>query len=224
MDKTMTGSMMAAFLTFAFVSSITPGPNNIMLLASGANFGFRRTVPHMLGVILGFGLMVLLVGLGIAAVLARTPMLFTIARIAGIAYLIYLAWRIASTDGIGTGLANAKPMSFLQATAFQWANPKAWSMAISAVTAYAPQDNVTRAVVLFAAIFVAIGVPSASLWTSMGVGVKRGLSNPRALRIFNMTMAALLLLSLYPMAKAELPAARAHHAHMALWPTYRPLQ
>src|SRR5215469_386564 len=124
---TLTGPMLAAFLTFAVVASVTPGPNNIMLLASGANFGFRRTLPHLLGVILGFGLMVLLVGLGLAAVLARFPTLFMIARIG---YLAYLAFKIARADGIGMGEAAAQPMSFLQAVAFQWVNPKGWSMAI----------------------------------------------------------------------------------------------
>src|SRR5436305_3213087 len=124
MDTTLTGPMLAAFLTFAVVASVTPGPNNIMLLASGANFGFRRTVPHLLGVILGFGLMVLLVGVGLAAVLARFPTLFMAARIAGMAYLAYLAVKIARAHGIGMGNRTAAPMSFLQAAAFQWVNPK----------------------------------------------------------------------------------------------------
>src|SRR3954471_23105255 len=118
MSAILTGPMLAAFLTFAVVASVTPGPNNIMLLASGANFGFRRTLPHLLGVILGFGLMVLLVGIGLAAMLARFPTAFMLARIAGIAYLIYLAIKIARADGIGTDGAGARPMSFLQATLF----------------------------------------------------------------------------------------------------------
>jgi len=240
--------MLAAFLTFAVVASVTPGPNNIMLLASGANFGFRRTVPHLLGVVLGFGLMVLLVGLGLAAMLARFPTLFMIARIAGMAYLAYLAVKIARADGIGMGEAAAKPMTFLQAIAFQWVNPKGWSMAISAMTAYAPADHARAAAFLFTAIFVAIGVPNSALWTGMGVGLKQGLAhpkaNPLALRAFNLVMAAALLWSLYPMAKSELPhlaaaqaaapqsesrveppvAPRAEGRHFARWPMYRPLQ
>jgi threonine/homoserine/homoserine lactone efflux protein len=227
--------MLAAFLTFAVVASVTPGPNNIMLLASGANFGFRRTLPHLLGVILGFGLMVLLVGLGLAAALARFPTLFTLARIAGIAYLVYLAIKIARADGIGADGARATPMSFAQAIAFQWINPKGWSMAVSAVTAYAPTDHARTAVVVFTAIFIAIGVPNSALWTGMGVALKRGLAHPKAhrlaLRAFNIAMAVALLASLVPMAKSELPhiagaapLARAEGLHFARWPMYRPLQ
>ena len=240
MDTALTGPMLAAFLTFAVVASVTPGPNNIMLLASGANFGFRRTLPHLLGVILGFGLMVLLVGLGLAAVLARFPTLFMAARIAGIAYLAYLAFKIARADGIGMGETAARPMGFLQAVAFQWVNPKGWSMAISAMTAYAPADHVRAAVFLVTAIFVAIGIPSGVLWTGMGVGLKRGLAHPKAhplaLRAFNLAMAAALLWSLYPMAKSELPHLAAVQAlapraesqpegrQFARWPMSRPLQ
>ena len=244
MNTALTGPMLAAFLTFAVVASVTPGPNNIMLLASGANFGFRRTLPHLLGVILGFSLMVLVVGIGLAAVLARAPTLFMTLRIAGIAYLAYLAFKIARADGIGMGEAAAQPMSFLQAVAFQWVNPKGWSMAISAMTAYAPADHTQAVVFLFTAIFLVIGVPSSLLWTGMGVGLKRGLAHPKmhpmALRVFNLAMAAALLWSLYPMAKSELPhlaAAQAavsqtesqaeskvEHMHFARWPMYRPLQ
>jgi threonine/homoserine/homoserine lactone efflux protein len=129
----LTADLLLAFILFAFVSSITPGPNNTMLLSSGVNFGFNRTIPHMLGISCGFALMVLAVGFGLGAVFKAYPILYTVLRYAGAAYLLYLAYKIATSGPAEDGdQSNTRPMSYLSAAAFQWVNPKAWVMAIGA--------------------------------------------------------------------------------------------
>ncbi len=193
----MTVDILLALAAFAFVSSITPGPNNLMLMASGANFGFLRTVPHMLGVGLGFVFMVLVVGAGLAQVFNAYPVSYTALKIISILYLTYLAWKIAAAAPIKRGDAVGTPMTFLQAAAFQWVNPKAWAMALTAISAYTP-DTTVAGVALVAVVFGAINLPSVSLWTVMGQQMARVLTNPTRLAVFNWTMAALLIASLYP--------------------------
>ena len=193
----MDTDLLAALVTFAFVSSITPGPNNLMLMASGANFGFRRSVPHMLGIGLGFVLMVFLVGAGLAQVFAAYPVSHTILKTVSVLYLTYLAWKIATAAPTTPHAAQGTPMTFLQAAAFQWVNPKAWSMALTAVTVYSPGSGL-GAVALVALVFGAINLPSVSTWTLLGQGMARLLTHPARLRAFNWTMATLLIASLYP--------------------------
>ncbi|WP_120634494.1 LysE family translocator [Ruegeria sp. EL01] len=193
----MTYDILLALITFAFVSSITPGPNNLMLMASGANFGFRRTIPHMLGIGLGFTFMVLLVGAGLVQVFDRYPLSYTILKVASVAYLLYLAWKIAHAAPARGQDLSGTPMTFLQAAAFQWVNPKAWAMALTATTAYTP-DQTLNAIVVVALVFGAINLPSVSTWTLLGQQMARILTNPRRLLVFNWTMAALLVASLYP--------------------------
>tara|TARA_R110000751_G_scaffold287127_1_gene391749 strand:- start:165 stop:758 length:594 start_codon:yes stop_codon:yes gene_type:complete len=193
----MTVDILLALAAFAFVSSITPGPNNLMLMASGANFGFLRTVPHMLGVGLGFVFMVLVVGAGLAQVFNAYPVSYTALKIISILYLTYLAWKIATAAPIKRGDAVGTPMTFLQAAAFQWVNPKAWAMALTAISAYTP-DTTVAGVALVAVVFGTINLPSVSLWTVMGQQMARVLTNPTRLAVFNWTMAALLIASLYP--------------------------
>lgn len=194
----LTPELVAALALFAFVSSITPGPNNTMLMASGANFGFRATIPHLLGVALGFGVMVLAVGLGLGGLFAAYPQLHAILAVAGAAYLLWLAWKLATAKGIGTGDGGGRPQTFLQAAAFQWVNPKAWAMALGAVTTYAPQENYVANIVVVAAVFTAVNLPSVATWTGFGVGLRRFLDKPAVLRAFNIGMAALLAISLAP--------------------------
>ncbi len=191
----MSPDLFTALVGFAFVSSITPGPNNLMLLASGANFGFRRTVPHMLGISLGHLLMIVLVGLGLIQLFEMYPTLHTAMKIASVAYLLYLAWKIANAAPPREGEAGGTPMTFLQAAAFQWVNPKAWFMALTAITVYAPETTLW-AVVLVASAFAAVNLPSVSTWTVLGVQMRRILTNHTRLRLFNWTMAALLVGSL----------------------------
>ena len=195
----MSEAMFLAAAMFGFVSSITPGPNNMMLLASGANFGFARTFPHMLGVTLGFGLMVLAIGFGVGGVFVAYPALYTVLRIAGTLYLLWLAWRIATAEGLGERKASARPMTFLEAAAFQWLNPKAWAMALGGITAFVAQNNFTAGVLSVAAVLMAINLPCIALWTGFGSFMQRLLTKRWRMRAFNVTMALLLVLSIYPM-------------------------
>jgi len=193
----MTPDLFLALAGFAFVSSITPGPNNLMLMSSGANFGFRRSIPHMMGIGIGFVVMLVGVGLGAMGLFAAFPVLHLILKVLSVAYLLYLAWKIANAAPPGQTATKAHPITFLQAAAFQWVNPKAWSMALTAITVYAP-DRSPQTIVLVGLIFGAVNLPSVSTWTILGKQMRRVLGNPRALRTFNWSMAALLVASLIP--------------------------
>ncbi len=193
----MTWETLSALALFAFVTSVTPGPNNLMLMASGANFGFRRTIPHMLGVALGFVLMAFLVGVGLAGLFQTYPVAVTVLEVANVGYMLWLAWKIAHAAAPKEREATGNPITFLQAAAFQWVNPKAWAMALTAVTVYAPERSL-GAVALVAAVFGAINLPSVSVWTVLGQQVRRVLTTGRRLVAFNWTMAVLLVASLAP--------------------------
>ena len=194
----MSYDVFSALLLFAFVSSITPGPNNIMLLASGVNFGFRRTIPHMLGIGAGFVVLLLAVGLGLGAVLTAFPALHTALKIAGGAYLLYLAWRVATSRTLAReGGEAARPMRFSEAAAFQWVNPKGWTMALTGITAYAPGQSLW-AVLVVSGAFLVVNSVSGSLWVLIGQQIRRFLTDPRRLVLFNWTMAALLVATLIP--------------------------
>lgn len=195
----MTAQLFSAFVLFAFVSSITPGPNNAMLLASGANFGMARSIPHMLGVSAGFLVLLLAVGLGLGGLFAAVPALHGVLQVVGAVYLLYLAWKIATAKGLGGGVVAATPQRFWQAVAFQWVNPKAWAMALGAMTTYAPKTHYVAGVFLVSGIFAAVNLPCIFSWTGFGVGLRRFLDRPAALKAFNMVMAALLVASLIPL-------------------------
>ncbi|WP_165673970.1 LysE family translocator [Metapseudomonas otitidis] len=194
----MSLELLLAFALFALVTSITPGPNNMMLLASGVNFGIRRSLPHMLGISIGFMVMVAAVGLGLHQVFEQVPLLYSLLRYGGAAYLIYLAWKIAGSGAPDDAKDEARPFTFLQAAAFQWVNPKAWVMAIGAITTYTPQENFVTNALLIAVLFALINCPSVGLWTVAGSLLRHWLSSPRVLRAFNIGMAVLLVASLYP--------------------------
>ena len=194
----MTYEILLGLTVFALVSSLTPGPNNLMLMASGANFGFRRSIPHMLGVSLGFTLMVLLVGIGLVQVFEAFPVSYTLLKVVSLAYLLYLAWKIATAAPASSGAdKTGTPMTFIQAALFQWVNPKAWTMALTAVSVYSPSHSLT-AVAFVAGVFGAINFPCIGVWTTMGQQLQRILTNPMRLRAFNVSMALLLVGSLYP--------------------------
>lgn len=189
-----------AFLVFALVSSVTPGPNNVMLLASGVNFGFRRSIPHMLGVTLGFSAMVLIVGFGLGEVFTKYQVLYKILRYVSAVYLLYLAWQISCSKSFSEdGNLEKKPIGFWQAVAFQWVNPKAWVMGVAAITTYASKENFFMSVVAISILFIFFVAPSGCLWTTFGNWFRRYLHHPLHFRIFNITMAILLVLSLYPL-------------------------
>lgn len=199
----MTSELFLALLGFAFVTSITPGPNNMMLLASGVNFGFRRTMPHMLGISMGHALMVFLVGLGLAGVFKAWPPALLVLKVASVAYMLWLAWKIAQAGAPGEGRAKAAPMTFLQAAAFQWVNPKAWAMALGAVSAYVVEPS-ALAYAAVAGVFALVNLPSVSVWAGAGQAMRRWLDGPGRLRAFNWTMAGLLVLSLWPVVTLEM--------------------
>jgi threonine/homoserine/homoserine lactone efflux protein len=193
-------TLLALFL-FAFTTSITPGPNNMMLFASGVNFGFVRTIPHMLGIGTGFLSLLIGVGLGLGALLHSVPMLYIGLKFAGGAYLVWIAWKIGTSRTLSEGKAGAVPMSFLQAAAFQWVNPKAWVMAVTAMATYTTEQSYLTSVFIVGAIFAIVNVPSVSTWAGFGSVLRQWLSDPVRLKWFNITMAVLLVLSLWPMLK-----------------------
>lgn len=189
-----------AIALFAFSSGITPGPNNIMLMTSGVNFGIRSSIPHLLGISLGFPSMVLAIGLGLSEVFQRFPILHLVIKVVGVAYLLYLSWLIANSSSKMEGKSIAKPLSFIQAAAFQWVNPKGWIMAVGAIATFTSmQQALTPQVVTIAMVFLCVAFPCAIVWLGFGVALKRILKNARQQKIFNITMAVLLVASIIPM-------------------------
>lgn len=184
---------------FTFSTSITPGPNNLMIMSSGLNYGVHRSLPHLLGICLGFPAMIVAIGLGLGTLFSRFPVLHEIIRWAGIAYLLYLAWVIANTREVGSA-DNSKPFTFLQAVAFQWVNPKGWIMAVGALAAFtSPAGEMWQDIARIALTFIAIGGPCIIVWLLFGVGLKQVLNDPLYLRRFNITMGVLLAASVVPM-------------------------
>ncbi|WP_273687677.1 LysE family translocator [Ketogulonicigenium vulgare] len=193
----MTIAVFFAVLAFAVVNSITPGPNNLMVMASGANFGLKRTWPHLWGITLGFAVMVFTLGIALAGITAIMPTLHVILKVAAVGYMVYLAWKIANAAPVDDTVSTAQPLTFLQAAAFQWVNPKAWAGAVTAVAAYAPSGSFISAFWVGIAFIIA-ALPSVTLWCVAGQEMRRLLNTPARLRAFNITMAVLLLLSLIP--------------------------
>jgi threonine/homoserine/homoserine lactone efflux protein len=201
----MTTAILFAFSLFALVSSITPGPNNVMLLASGVNYGFRRTLPHMLGVTVGFSVMLVMVGFGLAEFFLRAPGFYRVLRWAGALYLLYLAVRIATAGPVTTdtgGANKSRPFGFMAAALFQWVNPKAWVVAVTAFSAYVPAGVSSTWILVFGLLFAMVNIPCISVWVLFGTILKHWLHEPRTARIFNVVMAILLMVSLLPMLDA----------------------
>jgi threonine/homoserine/homoserine lactone efflux protein len=196
----MSLELLLPLCTFAAVSSITPGPNNTMILASGLNYGFMRSLPHLFGITCGFTFMIFATGMGLHVVFEQVPMLQTILKYGGAIYLLWLAWKLAHAAPMsGEQAALSKPMTFFGAAAFQWINPKAWVMALSALTTYLPQGFKVIDAAMLAGIFGVIGVFCVGAWAMFGVAMRRVLQDPRSVRIFNIVMALLLVGTLYPM-------------------------
>ncbi len=194
----MTLTVLLPLTLFAFVSSITPGPNNVMLTASGATFGYRRTLPHMLGISVGVAIMLLLVGAGLGTVFEAMPVLYTGLKYLGAAYLLYLAWRIAGAGSVDGAAARSLPFTFLEAAAFQWVNPKAWIMSVGIVATYTPQEGFFQNLIIATLVVSMVNFPSISVWTLFGGVLRRLLRQPRSVQRFNIGMALLLVASLYP--------------------------
>jgi threonine/homoserine/homoserine lactone efflux protein len=195
----MSHSLLIAFVIFAVVMFFTPGPNNIMLLSSGLTYGFRRTVPHIAGITIGFAFMVGAVGVGLGAVFIAYPVLQTILKYLGVAYLIYLAAVIAISEPVEPGQEGGRgPMTFWGAAMFQWVNAKGWVMVIGTITAYAAIASFPWNIAIQVSLSLFLGVLSCTLWALFGTALRPILRSRRAVRAFNIVMAVLLLASLYP--------------------------
>jgi len=216
----MTSEVLVSLCLFAFATSATPGPNNAMLFASGVNFGLRRTVPHILGVTLGFTFMQLALGLGVGIVFDAVPWLYGVLRVLGVGYMLYLAWAIGTstpppppiappapdepraaitTQATAAPTGKGKPMTFLQASAFQWVNPKALMMCITAASTYSPPDQPVVGAFIVTAAFFIVGMPCVGLWAVLGSVMRGLLQDHRRLKTFNVAMAVLLVASTVPM-------------------------
>lgn len=192
----------AAVVVFSFVSSITPGPNNLMLLASGVNFGFVRTIPHVMGIGVGFASLLLGVGFGLGALLTAYPGLHLALKVLGGAYLLYLSWRIAMSRSMAKdGDAKGRPMTFSEAAAFQWINPKAWVMAVTVMALYADPQMPFLSALLVTIPCALVNLPCVSAWAAFGVALRQFLADPVRLKWFNIGMGVLLALTLWPMLK-----------------------
>jgi threonine/homoserine/homoserine lactone efflux protein len=205
----LTTQFLLAISLFCFASCATPGPNNLMLLASGVNHGFKRTLPHMMGINFGFGVMVFLMGLGLAQMFQIYPSLHTVMKWGSIAFMLYLSWKIATStaplepaSNTDTAAPKTKPLTWWQAALFQWINPKGWAMGLSAVAAYVPESNGSASMphlIVLAFMFIVINFPVGMVWTLFGVRLRTWLASDKNRRAFNYVMALLLVLSLAPM-------------------------
>lgn len=195
----MSHSLFIAFVMFATVMFFTPGPNNIMLLSSGLTYGFRPTIPHIIGITIGFAFMVGAVGLGLGTIFIAYPILQTILKYIGAAYLVYLAWHIGSAEPSAPEQDNrGRPLSFWGAAMFQWVNAKGWVMVIGTITAYAAIAAFPWNIAIQVGISLILGAVSCTVWALFGTALRPILTSPRAIRAFNIVMALLLLASLYP--------------------------
>lgn len=183
---------------FAVVTSFTPGPNNAMLLASGVNYGFRRTLPHILGITIGYAVMFAAVALGVGQVFAAEPRLYAALQIFSVIYMLWLAWKIANASEANSA-SSREPLTFLQAALFQWINPKGVAIAIAAAANFLKPGSLAYDLPVMLALILFVSLTSASAWAMFGQGVRGLLSSERRRRIFNWTMAVLLVASLWPL-------------------------
>jgi|AraplaCL_Col_mCL_1032037.scaffolds.fasta_scaffold14805_2 threonine/homoserine/homoserine lactone efflux protein len=190
---------------FCLVATITPGPNNMMLLSSGATYGFRRTSPHIIGISVGGAIMSTLLGFSIANVASRLPGFYATLHIVSSLYLLWLAWRIARSTGLREVKAGGRPLRVVDAAIFQWVNPKAWAIALGALAGFARPAHLVGDIAVIVLVRTFVGLPSLSLWAGFGLVLKRYLKSPVALRAFNIGMASLLVLSLLPELLEMLP-------------------
>ena len=194
----MTLATLVSFFMFALMAAITPGPNNIMLAASGANYGFRRTLPHIIGVCFGFGCLVIAGGLGVGRFLETFPQFFSILKMLALLFLLYLVWKVGTASSPKLS-PDGKPMRFHTAALFQWVNPKGVTVVISAIAAYLETaSSIWQALPVMVIVFVLVTIISACLWAFIGSSISDFLSNRHYRIAFNVTMAIALFLSMLP--------------------------
>ena len=195
-----------SIILFCLVTSITPGPNNIMLMSSGLNHGVLKTVPHISGIIVGFPLMVAALGFGLGTLFLNYPVIHQVIKITGISYLLFLAWKIANTSNANVGKHLKEPLTFMQAAAFQWLNPKAWVIAIGAIATFTTVGNIEIQVIIIVFTYLFVGAFSMGLWLLMGASLQKILRSQKQLQVFNIVMAILLVLSIVPIVITEFNA------------------
>ncbi len=185
-------------ILFTVVMTLTPGPNNIMILSSGLNFGVRASVPHLLGIALGFPVMLLAVGLGLDTLISNVPVLQSIIQVLGVSYLLFLAYRIFTTTEQRKVAHQSKPLTFFQAALFQWVNPKAWVLIFSGIGSFAQGGEIVATTLAMTLSFLLVMVPCNGLWLLLGMQMQRFVNNPKRLQRFNQVMAVLLVVSVVP--------------------------
>jgi threonine/homoserine/homoserine lactone efflux protein len=189
--------MILPLAVFGLASAVTPGPNNVMLTASGSAFGFRRSIPHMVGITIGFPVMIFAIGLGLGEIFTRYTQVHLALKYFGAAYLLYLAWRIAQSGQPNGDDAESRPLTFLEAAAFQWVNPKAWVMAVSSIPAFTtPGGNYYVELLIISAIFALVCIPACTTWCLFGVAIRQLIRTPETARIVNFGLAVLVALSI----------------------------
>ena len=191
--------LLGPLVLFAAAMCLTPGPNVVMVTASAANFGFRRAIPQMLGITLGFGFMAMAGGLGLAGLFHAVPRLHMALKYAGAIYLAYLAWKIAHADAVSGGSKGATPIGFGEALLFTWVNPKGWVSVLGALAAFTTGEGEAMAQTsVVAGVLAGACLVSVVIWAGFGVTIARFLDSPRTRAAFNWSMAGLLILSLVP--------------------------
>ncbi len=198
--------LLIPIIIFCFATSISPGPNNIMLMTSGVNYGIVKSIPHLLGINIGFPAMVAAIGFGLGSIFIAFPSLYLIIKTLGISYLLYLAWKIARSSMPGTYVVSNQPITFMQAVLFQWVNPKAWVMAIGAIASFTTSEKMVSQILMIVAGYAIVGGMCIATWLCAGAAMKRFLQNEKLLKIFNLMMATLLVMSVIPMALVEINA------------------
>jgi threonine/homoserine/homoserine lactone efflux protein len=200
METVYSVAMLVSLGTFTFSSTMTPGPNNIMLLSSGLTFGYKRSIPHITGVVVGFPFMVFLIGIGLGIVFNNFPIILTLLKIIGMLYLLWMAYKIATNvDSYNMQNTHGKPFSFFQAVLFQWVNPKAWIMAITVISLFVTsQKDSLLQIMIVVSVYILSAVISTNIWALGGVFLKRVLQTAKMVSIFNKIMAFLLVVSIIP--------------------------
>jgi threonine/homoserine/homoserine lactone efflux protein len=186
-------------MAFTFVAGITPGPNNIMLFASGLNHGVKKSLPHYFGICIGFIFLVAAIGFGLGAIFKQSPLLHQILKIVGAIYLVYLAWKIACASTASSCGDIRYPFTFIEAALFQWVNPKAWVISIGAIATFSIPSNIIGSITAIIIMYFIMGLLTMGIWLTLGSTLQRFLKSEKRKRIFNISMAILLVFSIIPM-------------------------
>ena len=190
-------------ILFCFSTSVTPGPNNIMLMSSGLNYGFKRSVPHLLGINIGFPLMIVAIGLGFGSLFTSFPFIYPVVKALGVSYLLFFAWKVANAAPSGAKEKTGCPITFFQAVLFQWVNPKAWVMAMGAIASFTNPERFKFQMLLIVGGYMTVGALCMVFWLTMGTSLKKLIRDEKSLRLFNISMAVLLVISLVPMVMSD---------------------